>query len=348
MTNTVLFAGGEDTSFNTSTSNSYQAVTNSGYFRSNFARCAMQAVSAPETNVPPIQRLRSELFTTQVTLWAHAWGYAEFQSGNPANPCVTDGTVIGFMDSSYTYRLFIRTTGTYQQLQLCKINAAGTITVLATSGNNTYNTTIPLQALDVYINYGSSGTFTLYINGTQIVTYSGNIVTDSCTGIACVDWCQFGTSANNTTPWSEMLVQTSDTRGVSVFTVPPVANGNTNTWTGSVSNVNETTINDTNYNYTTSSSQLALYTMSTTLPTGNWTVEAFVQEVRISVGQSGPQNFDFVVRTTDGSNNLQTGPAPLNYFGNNAYIWATNPHTGVAWATTDFSTGFNYGIESVT
>lgn len=346
---TVFFAGGEDSSFNAGTSNSYAVYTNTSSFRGNFARCSMGAIAAPETNIPPIQRLRSAIFANQVTLWTHAWVEVIFENSNPGLAFFANDMWLGWMDSTQQYRLALRSTGNGQQLELVSINAAGTVTHLAYSTTTTpINTEYPLQAFDVEIIYSTSGLFNFYVNGVLQLTYSGNLVTDSATGIGAVDFLQTG-AENNPGFWSEMLVQDTDTRGRCVYTMPPLANGATNTWGGNVGNVDETQINDMSYNYTGASNQEALYTTSTTLPPGTYTIEAFVQEARVSVGSSGPQNFDFLVRTVDGTvTTAAPATSPLNYFSNFAHVWETNPHTGVAWVPSDFGTGFNYGIESLT
>jgi hypothetical protein len=202
------------------------------------------------------------------------------------------------------------------------------------TANNLY------QAGTLYVcdlNYAAETVY-LYLNGILLLT--GVLAAGS------VDYVDVGSISDSVTAYSEVIVQDSSTLGYALLTVPPLANGNTNTWTGSVGNIDEITINDANYNTTTADSQLAEYTVTYTLPSGDWNVVAYVEEARVSVGSTGPQHFEFAVRTY-GSDYVAGTVTPTNYLDNYSYIWAQNPHTALPWGTLDFGAGFNLGIESL-
>ena len=336
---TVLFVAAEDCDFDTTTSpGGFRADTGASSFRSNFVRCSVHPNNVDNLN-PSYNRLRSDFWATQTTLWVHAWYYDFNYAGQNNN------NLIALMDSGGVYRVILRSNGTLGQVKISLCNAAGTITDVALSG--VYALLFGnIQAIDLSVtNYATAGTanISLYINGILAAAYTGTIQTDSCPGLCAVDFCGI------TNPyWSEMLVQDTDTRGRGIYAMAPVANGNTNTWTGNVSNVNQITENDANYNYVTTANQLAEYTTATTLPTGSWTIQTFWQTVRLNIGASGPQNFQFVTRTVDGSDHTAGTPTPINYFHNYKYQWTANPHTSAAWVASDFGAGFNYGIKSLT
>ena len=133
---------------------------------------------------------------------------------------------------------------------------------------------------------------------------------------------------------------------MAIQTLPPVAAGNTQSWLpNTVADVNPTTINDTNFVATISANALSEWTVATTLPPGSWTIAAVVQEARVSVGLTGPQHFEWLVRTVDGSDNVTGSVAPTTSFANYSNIWPTNPHTTAAWAAGGL---INAGIESLT
>ena len=73
-------------------------------------------------------------------------------------------------------RIVLRQTGTYGQIKVSTRNAAGTITDLATASSNFS----AAARNDQKVNYtcSSSGGIALYIDGTSVISYSGNPCTD--------------------------------------------------------------------------------------------------------------------------------------------------------------------------
>jgi hypothetical protein len=143
-----------------------------------------------------------------------------------------------------------------------------------------------------------------------------------------------------------VIIQDTSTLGMAVLTLPPLATGNTQAWTGSVSNINEISINDSNYIYDANANDISEWTVSTSsMPAGTWNISAVVTEARVNVGSSGPQHFEWVVRTSDGSDHVAGSVAPTTSFSNYQYVWPTNPHTSAAWNAGEL---INSGVESLT
>jgi hypothetical protein len=256
-------------------------------------------------------------------------------------------------------RIILRQTATYGQIKVSSRNAAGTITDLATSSSNF---AIAGHTLDLNVNYTCSGAggVVLYIDGVQVINYSGNPCTDSATQLNQVDFasmtagtantnCALGSSENGGSCWSEVIICDTDTRGMGLWSLTPSAAGNTQSWTpNTVANINPAAINDNLFVSSTASSQLSEWTTPTSAPTGAWNLLAVVQEARVASSTTGPTTFEWLLRTKDGSDHVTGSLTPsVTVFGNfNNQIWATNPHTSAAWVLSDIASGFNLGIES--
>lgn len=339
---TVIFAGGEDTSFIVGGSTSIR--TSGGGFRAAFARLSFNTGAAP-TSWPLTNYIATPAFSGMSSLWCHG-RYSSVNAGN--NNTTTNAILMALSDSSSVGRILVRATGSAGQLKISTRNAAGTIVDLVTSPLNAMPSAAsgaPIP-VDLFVNYGTSGQIALYVNG-AVVADTGvgvNVTTDSATSLTQL-WLggMYTTSGED---WSEVLIQDNSTLGCSVQTLAPVAAGNTQSWLpNTVGNINPTTINDTNFVAATTSNSLSEWTVSTSLPTGNYSITAVVQEARVSVGTSGPQHFEWLVRTSDGSDNVTGSIAATTGFLNYRNIWATNPHTGAAWNAGEL---INAGIESLT
>jgi hypothetical protein len=342
---TVYFAGGEDTSF--TAVGAAIGVRTSSEFRSSYARASIATQNSTTVADPPANRMQAPTFTSDSSLWFHA----EVNENNGGITTTANEQGILFRSPDGVSRIVVRQTGTNGQLKVSKRNAAGTITDLATaSGNLTTATT----SIDLQIVYGCTAgdQVNLYLAGTQVITFTGaSICTDAATQLNQVELASLNNQGSTVTAtqWSEVIVADSDTRGMALWTLSPQAAGNTQSWTpNTVGNVNPTAITDSNFVSSTSSSQLSEWTTPTSTPTGTWNLLAIVQEARVETSTTGPQTFEWLVRTKDGSDHVTGTVTPtVGAFANfSNQIWATNPHTSAAWAITDVASGFNLGIES--
>lgn len=226
------------------------------------------------------------------------------------------------------------------------------------------NVSYTLHSINLYINYScsSAGGVKLYIDGALLASFNGNPCTDSATSLNKVAFgafasteygntqgCGSGQGASVGACWSEMIAANQDTRAMSLWTLPPQAAGNTQSWTpNTVGNINPTSINDSNFIQTASSSELSEWTTPTSAPAGSWIVDALVQEARVLGGNTGPQHFEWLVRTKDGTDNVASSTATNpGSFADFFHIWSLNPKTGLSWLLSDIATGFNTGIESL-
>jgi hypothetical protein len=287
---------------------------------------------------PPTNRAALPSFSGVSSLWVHA-------RFSPSASTTSSGTQPVRLYDGSTCRLIIRGTGTNNTLKLSSRTAAGTITDLLTFSANVW-TNSAVNTFDLFVNYAVSGSATLYLNGTSVGTYTGDVTTDSATTLSQVE---FSGGIGVNTSWSECLVRTSDTRSSRVWYIGPQAAGNTQGWTpNTVGNINEVGANDTTLISTSSNNILSEWTTPTSIPSGSWSVDAIGQSARVQVAVTGPQHFDWVCRTADGTDNLAGASlAPSTSFGNFRKLWLTNPKTAADWGTSDITTGFNLGIKSL-
>jgi hypothetical protein len=349
---TLYFVGGEDSSF--TFTGTVAVLTNSNVFRSAFSREAVgSAASSPVTTAWPMGfSMATPQWGPVSSFWCHGQ-YAQNSPsfGNFSNATTASAILMALADSGGVGRILIRGTGTAGQVKISTRNAAGTIVDLVTSAAGAIpapGNGVPVT-LDLFVNYAVSGQVTLYANGANIAdTGPGvNVTTDSATALGQL-FLGFMLNTTFSGGWSECIVQSTTTQGMSLWTLVPAAAGNTQSWTpNTVADINKTTINDSTFISTTGTAALSEWTTNTTVPPGVWSVAAVVEEGRLSVGTTGPQHFEWLIRTADGSDHTTGTIAPTNSFSNFTQQWLTNPHTGSAWATGDITTGFNIGVESL-
>lgn len=336
---TILYASGEDTGL-TLTGSTGAVDTSSTNIRTSWARLGLN-ISSGANNDPPTNRWATTTFSASSTVWFHA----QMGTNGNGNITVSNAQMVRFLDAG-TCRIIIRGTGTSGQLKISTRNGAGTITDLATSASGAYTggTTAPFQ-VDVQVVYAVSGSVTVWINSVQVVTFSGDVTTNSATTLNQVEVANPSTSNFY---WSEVIVADEDTRSMGLWTLAPQAAGNTQSWTpNTLANINENTINDATFISSSSNNDLSEWTTPTSAPTGTWAVKVIVQEARVQVGATGPQHFDWLTRTGGSDFTAGASQSPSNAFGNFAHIWTTNPNTTTAWAIGDIASGFNLGIKSL-
>ncbi len=331
---TILFAGGEDTSF-TMTS----AAFSGGIRRTSFARGAIFMSGDPTTDPPNSRATPPTAFTPSSDLWFHA------QIASETNLMSNGAQLLRFTDGS-TARIVVRCTATAGTFKISTRNAAGTFVDLVTASAITLSNSVT-HVLDLHVVYAVSGSVTLYWDGVSIATYSGDVTTN---GATTLDNFQISNNHNtNSTYWSEIIIADEDTRSMSLWTLVPVAAGNTQNWTpNTVGNINELVSDDAAFVSTTANNDLSEWTTSITPPSGVWNVRAIVQEARVEVNLTSPQHFDWAVRVSATDNLAGTSNAPIvGSFSNFHYQWNQNPHTSADWVIGEITTGFNLGIKSL-
>lgn len=335
----VLFAGGEDIDFTQSpTCVSCTFIVASGINRSSWSRGALR--STPINTLPNYYWL-SKSFTPSSSVWFHSQIFQD-----SASTPFSSSWLFSLWSPDGTPSIVVRGTGTAFQVRISKIDESSTLTDLVTCPA-TFPTSA-LQQLDAFVSYGVSGQVTLYNNGVQFCTYSGDVTTNGRTQVNQVALSAIGSQEAY---WSEVIVATSDTRAANLLTLAPNANGNAQQWSGAspcTAILNALSFNDASYVSTPTSNQIEQCKVTGTIPAGAYNVDAIVTSMRGLVGATGPQNLQYNLRT-GGTDYFSSNITPSNVFGNLPdIVWPLNPATSSPWATTDISdAGFNIGIKSI-
>jgi hypothetical protein len=348
---TILFAGGEDLDF-LPIGGAYGLSGSSGFYinssftasyRSGYARHSLSNVNAGvNTNF-----LRA-VFAATTSFWVSARVQCATNQAPSGN-----AWIMTLNDSNNIRRLRLRnTTGSpVGPYALEKVDASGAATQLGSNSIAGLSSTpsVP-DKIDIFVNYAVAGSAAVYFNGVQVISFTGDVTTNSVTSLAQLDLGTWGTGNSSiTTNWSEVIVSTTDTRNMSLVTQAPSANGNTVAFSsGAPSHVNATLAQDGNPDYSATAGQLQEYQVGQAIPSGTFSVVSVVQHVRATIGSTGPQHIDFATRvgTTD---YFSTDQTVSTAWGLVSYNWDNNPATSAPWSTADLaasSTAFNMGYRS--
>lgn len=334
---TILWAGGED--IDVITTGSVPVSTTSTTFRSGYARASLSEQQGGTGSIyPATPRFATPVFANQTTVWIHAETFTTVTLIPNS-----DAEAIGLYGSDGNLRLMLKAHGTSSgRMDIATRNTAGTVTVLASCDSASWPIASALTKLDWFINYAVAGSTQLYINGTLHCTFTGDLTNN---GITSLNQVEFASPVGQLF-WSEGIVATTDTRDMNLFTCYPTANGTTMAWTGAYTNVNPTTINDAS-SVTTSSNNLVAEFACPSVPSGSFTVPAVTSALRLQIGSTGPQNFQFVTRPGSGSTDYFSGSVGgTTVFSNNYQIQATNPATAGSWSLTDI-VNLQQGVKSI-
>ncbi len=339
---TLLFAGGEDTSF--SAPGAAVGIRNSSEYRTQFARLSLSFQNSTTVADPPANRGVSPTFTSA----AHIWFRATVNVINAISTTANQHGLI-FRSPDGVSRIILRQTGTGGQLKASTRNAAGTITDLATATANLVLATN--TELLVEINYVLSGAVNVWYNGVQVIAFSGDPRTDAATQLNQFDFANLnnGAATNSACQWSEFMVADQSLLGSALWTLVPQAAGATQSWTpNTLANINKANINDTTSISTPTNNALSQWTLPSSAPTGSYAVLGVVQEARVEVGATGPQHFDWSAHISAADYVGGASNAPTTSFGNfGNFIWATNPATSSAWGVSDITGGLQLGIKAL-
>jgi hypothetical protein len=335
MVATIYFAGGEDVDF-------YQqgggAVdTTAGKFRSTYARCGLKVLGVTGSQ-------GENYWQNWVPFSASAFWFTG-QTISSTSGLAIGNPLVEFLDSSNIVRLRLSGAGTAARWKVEKLNSVGAATQLGSDFTMVYSSTT-LDKLDIDINYAGAGTFTVYMNGVQMFTFSGDVTTDGVAALANIRLKDESlTGFGGQRWWSEVIVTDSDTRSMNLQTLAPVANGNTHnfdTGTPAAANVNEIVLNDATIDGSTAAGQIDEYTIPAIAP-GTFSILAIGVSLRAQTGLSGgPAHVDLAVRS-GGTDYFSANKALIVAFADFQNWWSTDPNTAAAWA----SLPQNIGAKSV-
>lgn len=306
---TILFCGGEDIDFVSSSGNS--PSVRDAYYNSNLSRCSLQTPGGSE-----VIYNRSTFVSDGTNLWACVNYYGDY--------FITYGNwLFGLVNDSLS-GIVVVWNSSNSKIELRKTDN----TILATS-DNTISILGNLNRFDLHIeNLGATGTVSLYANGVLMANYTGDITPLSgyanITKMAfwSVYWayCCF---------FSHVIIADEDIRIMSLKTLSPNAAGDTSTnWAGAYTDIDETTISDSDKIY--SSTPDADFQCNVTgMPSGSWAVTAVKVAARCIDG-SGTNGIAVGVKTND-TVSVSGAMSCSGYWQTKELLLNTNPVTGNPW-----------------
>lgn len=337
---TVYHAGSEDIEFFPMGNATIE--TTAGRFRSAYSRLGLKCASSN-----PLGGVwQSRVPFSASSFWFTAVTYTESPGG-------TSGSMLmRFLDVNGVARLRFRCTaaGPPATMVCEKVNAAGTATQLG--GAFSYIAAAATGKLDVHVVGGAAGQIDVYSNTGLI--FSTGVVDTTTDGVSLMAYYQLSSLANSGvfgTIWSEMMVLDVDTRSLNLEGFDPVANGNTHNFdvgTPAAANVNETTVDFSTLDGSTTAGQIDQYTTGA-VAASTLGVLAYGVSVLWQKGTAGPTKGAVGVRT-GGADFWSADQSLVASFTNYSNWWTANPNTLVNWLPTEIGTtaGFNIGVRSAT
>ena len=314
----ILWCGGEDIDFKALSI--YGTSTSSSNMRSGYARLSLNIqTGAPQFGVSN-----------------------PFPSGNVLSAWLSFRIKVAMMDanirlcglgsSSYTSRgIFVASSSTTTKLALKKYDGTTLTELAAEAGTSLTKTGIHKIDMQI-IDYGDSATVNVYCNGNLVITYTGDI---TVSGISSLDCVQLGNSALVTSYYlSEIIVSDTDSRNMSLVTNYPSAAGDSNSWTGGYTDIDETTINDADVVYDNTVGHQALFGLSD-LPAGSFSVLAVKEAIRAcKSSDSTPTSINLGVKS-GGTVNVNDNHSLSTSWETKERYMSTNPVTGNPFTTSE-------------
>jgi len=306
----IIWCGGEPQDLDPT--NVYNLQTSDIYYRSDFARCALDIRTTHYTQ---------EFSSTYTELWGSIH-YRYFHNGE-----AYDGYLMGFTfgkDFSNSICVF-RRGDTY----IIRKFEGGTGSDLETSSSVTVISTV--YKLDFYVDYGVSGVAIVYIGGNEIIRYEGDL---TISGISNFNRAFCRGYGNGSHFISEIIIADEDTRLMSLKTMKPVADGDVNEWNGTYANIDETEYNDNDTIYTDVPDKTYNCELSD-IPSGNFICKALKAAHRVTdgVGGMGLQ----IGFKTNGTQYLGDTKVLGGVWELGEEIWHYNPDTMNRFTTTELN-----------
>jgi hypothetical protein len=330
----ILWAGGEDIDFPIT---GIMTVTSGARARSGWARGALTQNVTNGAGVPA----KTAPFTGGTV--TSAWLSFE-QIATPSAGSFVNVGLVGFCLSGTVKSLGIGADATTQtKLSLFKYDGT-TKTALAAEGGTSLvlNT---LQRFDIQVtNYGASATVNVYVNGTLVINFTGDVTVSGMTNFDSIIFYggQNGGNPGTTTNTniSEIFVADSDTRGVlGLQTLALTGAGTTNAWTNNTfTNINGISFSDSNPTSSNTVAQDQQYTVTTPTPAA-YSVIAVTQSARLARPATATPTQVKLGYKNGAGGSFGTGAAKTPGVG---YALATqidgiNPVTGVAFTQSDLA-----------
>jgi hypothetical protein len=224
-----------------------------------------------------------------------------------------------------------------------KVNSTGTTTLLgSTTGGFSYGPSVP-DKFDVDFNYSTSGHLNLYVNGTSIFSYTGDVTTDGVTQLGGTYRGTWAPSFGAIACWSESYVDAgaSTLPFLGLKTQYATGAGTLDQWTGSYTNAAQQTVNDANFDASTSAGTTQRYAMSGGV---SGIVLGVFTELRAIQGTLSNLKVAQLIGGTQYLTAAQTPPTSFSTPGL-LYVQPNSPASGAAWTDSELNTSYEAGYQ---
>ena len=283
----------------------------------------------------------------------------------------TAGMTIRMGKSSWNWNtdvFFAFTNGSVPVLGLASTTTTGKLQLVSWNGASYDQLAESSVALandktrfDIYLeNYGAGDAtercrvWVTYLSGYAppelVIDYSGDLTSPAVSDvdgayIQGTKMTQGSTASENS--FSEFVAADEPTLRMQLVTIYPDAAGDTNTWTGAYTDVDERDANTSDFVESDTAGQVFLANC-TTLPAGVTLTPLSVQVTALAaLGATGPTQIDVGIKsggTESWGSDIPLGPA---YAGCRRFMPTTNPATTAAWTASDIPS-LQIGTKSVT
>lgn len=305
-----------------------EASTDSTRFRPEWSRCALTVAFGTFWRAP-LQHMSVSTtefwFTCRLTQTASSISFSDW---------------LRFLEGD-TWRLAVY--GRQAEIpQLLRHNNDHTTTTLATGS-------LPMHALgvvglvNIYVNLGT-GTFRLYLDRELALSFTGNL-TNSGQYSAITGFDLYGAGFLAGAHFSEVCWRTEDTRKIiGVRAIWPYDDGVNLDWSGTIDDVDEASVDETDANYTDTVGLVQEYTVPPLpLLTGNVIVGGVMVGARMATSTTD----EALVVRTGGTDYLSASQDTGGAIEDRMNIWETSPDTSVAFTQDEVNDpDFNIGVAS--
>lgn len=280
-------------------------------------------------------------FTAQTSLWFHM-----ICASGASSSLTTNAAIVSFNNGTTAQLRLTATSNSntnFLEIKVEKTTNGSTYTQL---GSDVFQMPAATMTYDFEIVTGASGKFNVWREGTLVFSFSGDVTTQ--TTINRVAFASHHTSA--VASCSEMIVADSTTIGMKLFQMFPNAAGDTNTWTGTQTAIDDTVYDETDYVETNTVNNVCIFNHNdiTTTLVGNRTIVGIFQAAAGTIqSASTPTDVQGVVKT--GGNTFTSASQSFSTSGARSLLaaaWTTNPNTAAAWTTTEIN-AVQFGYKAV-
>lgn len=331
----ILWCGGEDTDFSGIDDVHFRCVTTGGYFRSGYARAAVEGMPSGGLGYAKSSDFTGGEITT-------GWMTVQYKYITSA---ATSRLLWGFHDSDTTCSgIYVGTSSTSSSKWSIYTYDGVTPSELASETGTSISTVI--AKMDLYVVYnGGSSTIKLYKDGVELISWSGDATISGVSGFDKV--ILYNTSGHNSA-FSEFIVSDADTRAFSLHTAYPNAAGTTNQWDGAYTDIDEYKLDTSDSMYTDTNAEVAEVNLDN-LPAGNFNiictkiVASCCQSTGSSISQIKLGYYTNSTLSVDAGRSVTTAP----YYTTYERYDHTNPVTTDPWTEAEID-ALQLAFESLT